>query len=174
MKTTKHQSGFTLIELMIVVAIVSILATLALPRFQVFQAKAKRSEATYNLGVIYKLQEAYRIENGQYGSLLFGGDYSMACGQTNNQIGFVISNCDKVNYAYYTPISTASDDSYVAIARSAKVVSGNTDCLSVDQNNEYSTVEDAITGAGAGTCPTMLIAPAAPIGPAGPLAPIGP
>lgn len=40
----KKQSGFTLIELMIVVAIVAILAAIALPAYQTYTKKAKFSE----------------------------------------------------------------------------------------------------------------------------------
>ena len=59
-------SGFTLIELMIVVAIVGILAAVALPKFVNFQLRAKRSEAFINLRSIAKTQDAYFINNDAF------------------------------------------------------------------------------------------------------------
>ena len=52
------QKGFTLIELMIVVAIIGILAVIAVPNFQKFQARAKQSEAKTNLKGIYTAKVA--------------------------------------------------------------------------------------------------------------------
>ena len=52
----RKEKGFTLIELMIVVAIIGILAAIAIPNFMKFIAKTKRSEAKYNLEAIYKAE----------------------------------------------------------------------------------------------------------------------
>jgi len=55
----KGQKGFTLIELMIVVAIIGILAAIAIPNFLAYQARAKQSEAKTNLGGIYTSEIGY-------------------------------------------------------------------------------------------------------------------
>ena len=64
----KSKKGFTLIELMIVVAIIGILAAIAIPNFLKFQAKSKQSEAKSNLGAIFTGQLAFFGEQNQYGS----------------------------------------------------------------------------------------------------------
>ena len=58
--------SFTLIELMIVIALISILVTIAVPNYQKFQFRAKVSEAKNNLGAIRKYLEAYTMENSSY------------------------------------------------------------------------------------------------------------
>ena len=54
-----RQSGFTLLELMIVVTVIGVLAAIAVPRFVNFQLRAKRSEAMVNLRAIATTQGAY-------------------------------------------------------------------------------------------------------------------
>lgn len=66
MKALHTQKGFTLIELMIVVAIIGILAAIAIPNFLRFQAKSKQSEAKSNLGAIGTSAESYRVEKDTY------------------------------------------------------------------------------------------------------------
>ena len=62
----KSQKGFTLIELMIVVAIIGILAAIAIPNFVRFQLKAKTSEGKVNVAAIRTAEEAYFSEFGNY------------------------------------------------------------------------------------------------------------
>jgi prepilin-type N-terminal cleavage/methylation domain-containing protein len=61
-----RRRGFTLIELMIVVAILGILASVAIPAYLRFQMRAKASEASVNLQAISKTQDAYFAEFGSY------------------------------------------------------------------------------------------------------------
>ena len=61
-----YQNGFTLIELIIVVAILGILATLATGGFLSYQAKAKQAEVKTNLGVIGELALSYKTEHDTY------------------------------------------------------------------------------------------------------------
>jgi type IV pilus assembly protein PilA len=62
----KSKKGFTLIELMIVVAIIGILAAIAIPNFVRFQLKAKSTEGKVNLAGIRTAEEAYFSEFGSY------------------------------------------------------------------------------------------------------------
>jgi type IV pilus assembly protein PilA len=63
---TKRREGFTLIELMIVVAIIGILAAIAIPNFLKFQLRSKTGEAKANLAAIRTAEEGYFSEYGIY------------------------------------------------------------------------------------------------------------
>lgn len=77
----RDQKGFTLIELMIVVAIIGILAAIAIPNFLKYQAKSRQSEAKTNLGGIFVAETSYFGEQAAYGNFAQVG-YALA-GSTN-------------------------------------------------------------------------------------------
>ena len=65
-KKINSNKGFTLIELMIVVAIIGILAAIAIPNFLKYQAKSKTSEAKVNLKGVFTSEQSYFAEANTY------------------------------------------------------------------------------------------------------------
>jgi type IV pilus assembly protein PilA len=65
-KALRKQEGFTLIELMIVVAIIGILAAIAIPNFLQYQLKSRQSEAKTNLQAIKTSEVSFQAERGCY------------------------------------------------------------------------------------------------------------
>lgn len=61
--------GFTLIELMVIVAIIAILATIAYPSYQANVRKAKRNDAIEALLRVQVAQEKWRINDTNYATL---------------------------------------------------------------------------------------------------------
>ena len=62
----KKQKGFTLIELMIVVAIIGILAAVAIPAFLEYMKSGKASEVDLSLNRIAKSAKTYRVRSGGF------------------------------------------------------------------------------------------------------------
>lgn len=67
------KQAFTLIELMIVVAIIAFLSTVAIPQCFKYQARARQAEVAVYLASLHTAQLAYQAQHGEYSSNL-GGD----------------------------------------------------------------------------------------------------
>jgi type IV pilus assembly protein PilE len=66
----RRHRGFTLIEMMIVVAIVAILATVAYPSYSTYIVRAKRSAAQTTLMTLVNRQQQYQLDARQYATTL--------------------------------------------------------------------------------------------------------
>lgn len=62
----RKQDGFTLMELMVAMAVVAILAAIALPNYTAFVQRGKLAEATSNLAAMRVLMEQYFMDNRTY------------------------------------------------------------------------------------------------------------
>jgi type IV pilus assembly protein PilE len=61
-----RQRGFTYLELIVVIAVVAVLATIAIPRFMRCSVRTKQDEAQMLLKQIYTMQMTYRHESDAY------------------------------------------------------------------------------------------------------------
>ena len=82
------QAGFTLVELMVVVAIIGILATIAIPQYSKFQAKARQSEAKMSLSGIHQTELAYAGESQSFSSCLANIGFAREGGRFYYLVGF--------------------------------------------------------------------------------------
>lgn len=83
-----NTKGFTLIELMVVVAILGILASFGIPQVQKQMAKARQVEAKTNLAAIYTAEKAFFVEYNSYSDKLAPVGYAPE-GELRYNTGFV-------------------------------------------------------------------------------------
>jgi type IV pilus assembly protein PilA len=139
--------GFSLIELMVVVAIVAFLAMIAVPNFSRFLAKAKRAEAYMNLSSIYAAEKAYFAEHGTYSDVLMGenGIGWKPEGKFHYSYGFIGSE-GRNNFVGKLGAqiqgSRADKSGFVAVAAGDIDGDGELDIITVDENNNITIVRD--------------------------------
>lgn len=90
LKSLKRQEGFTLVELMVVVAIIGLLSAVAIPNFKKYQAKSKITEAKLQLSALYTAETAFFSDYNMYAGCLryMGFDPAQERGNRYYGIGF--------------------------------------------------------------------------------------
>lgn len=107
--------GFTLVELMVVVAIIGLLSAVAIPNFQKYQGRSKTTEAKIHLASVYTAEQSFYSDFNIYATCLKTMGYDPT---------------EEINSRYYT-VGFAASDSMDAGAWSTALNSGITteNCL---------------------------------------------
>lgn len=99
-KLRKSQKGFSLVELMVVVAIIGVLASIAVPSINKYLAKARQTEAKTQLSSLYTSEKAFYAEYTTYDSRFPAIGYSPE-GQLRYNVGFsAVHNRATANNGY--------------------------------------------------------------------------
>jgi type IV pilus assembly protein PilE len=100
---SRRAAGFTLIEVMIVVAIIALLATIAVPSYLDHVRKTRRADAITRISQVQQAQERWRANNITYGTLA-----NLSISATNPDGYYTLSITASPTATSYTVLATAT------------------------------------------------------------------
>jgi len=130
----RKQRGFTLIEMMIVVAIIGILAAIAYPSYQEHVRKGKRADAQAALMELSHFMERYYTANGKY----------TKAANTGPDLPFAKAPKDGNTENYTLALSAVNDFSYTLTATATNSMTG-------DKCGNLTLTDKGVKGSSAGT-----------------------
>lgn len=134
---SKKNKGFTLIELMIVLVIISVIMAYAIPSYRDYVLRSKRSEAHNALVNIASLQERYYANNNRYGTsaelnLATGYPAPTAANDLNYTISMVSTNTTYTITAVAAAVNGQDQDDAACLTYTVNNIGtrtpANTDC----------------------------------------------
>jgi type IV pilus assembly protein PilE len=135
-------SGFTLIELMIVVVVVAVLSLIALPAYTSYVQKSRRAEAITLLNQIAQEQERWRASCPTYAASATAPANDGSCNTATR--GLNVAN-PGTGY-YIAAISNAASSSYTATATAAGAQLGDTKCTQLSLGMNVGNIAYAASG----------------------------
>ena len=142
MKKIVNNKGFTLFELIIVVVIIGIMASIAYPSYMDYVKKSRRSDAKAGLLSLQQAQEKFRANCTEYAdNIVTSGNYVCNSGTSTFSVEHNATSPD----LHYNLSTSGTATSYTVTATYTGVQTTDTDCktLSIDQNGNKTATDSS-------------------------------
>ena len=138
---TRPQGGFTLVEIMIVVVIIGLLASIAIPAFQKVRQNSRHSALANDIRTFAQAFETYSHENGSWPA-------DVGIGVVPNEMTNANSSIDTTAFTAVTPIGGRYDWDYNVFGNIAAISVAGATITSAQLLNFDTTFDDGNLGTG--------------------------
>ena len=116
LKCLSSKKGFTLVELMVVVAIIGILSAIAVPNFKKYQAKSKTSEAKLQLSAIYTAEISFATDFDTFAACLPSMGYDPTANEANRYYTTGFGDIGGIDYSGLTNCPSPAENERAFVA----------------------------------------------------------